>query len=173
MATGRLHAPRKLEKVDVRSAFFSGAAELDDWFREYAWQNLRANNAVTYVATLDDLVVGYYALCSAGVSKQHAPTEFAKARPADIPCVLLARLAVDQRAQGRGLGRHLFRDAVGRAVQASEAIGAACLLIHSRDDAARDFYASQADTLASPVNPLHLVLPIKSAWRYISQQTSS
>lgn len=104
MTTGHLHAPRKLAKADDRSAFSSGAAELDRWLREFAWQNLRANNAITYVVTVDDLVVGYYALCSAGVSRDHVPADFAKARPTSIPCVLLARLAVDRRAQGRGLG---------------------------------------------------------------------
>ncbi len=168
MVAGQLHAPRKLEKADDRSAFSSGAAELDDWFQKYAWQNLRANNAITYVAMLDDSVVGYYAICAAGVSKEHVPAQFAKARPSDIPCILLARLAIDVRAQGRGLGRHLFRDAIGRAVQSSEAIGAACLLIHARDEAARGFYTSQADLLPSPVDPLHLVLPMKSARRYIA-----
>ena len=168
MTTGHLHAPRKLEKADDRSAFSSGAAELDRWLREFAWQNLRAKNAITYVSTLDGLVVGYYALCSAGVSREHVPADFAKARPTSIPCVLLARLAVDRRAQGRGLGRALFRDAVSRAVQASEAIAAACLLIHARDEAARDFYISQADVLESPIEPLHLVLPIRSARRYIN-----
>lgn len=167
MATGQLRSPRRLERADDRSAFSSGAPELDEWFRQYAWQNQRANNAVTYVATLDDLVVGYYAICAAGIGKDRVPPDFAKARPGDIPCVLLARLAVDQRAQGRGLGRHLFRDAVGRAVGASHAIGAACLLIHARDETARSFYVSQADVLASPVDPLHLVLPIKAAREYI------
>lgn len=164
MAQQTLHSPRRLEKGDDRSKFCSGALELDEWFQKYSYQNLKANNAVTYVTCLDDgTVVGYYALCSAGVSRDHVPERFAKGRPKDIPCILLARLAIDERFQGRRIGRHLFRDAISRSISASQAIGAACLLIHARDEAARSFYLKQADLLESPVEPLHLILPMKSA----------
>lgn len=87
-------------------------------------------------------------------------------RPKDVPCILLARLAMDQRFQGRPIVRHL-RDAIGRAITASDAIGAACLLIHARDEAAKVFYLAQADFLESPVNHLHLALPMKTAQRLL------
>lgn len=166
MTSPTLHEPRKLRKDDRPhlSSFCSGAAELDHWLHERAWENHAANNAITYVATWGDgTVAGFYALCSAGVSREHAPARFAKGRPKDIPCILLARLAVDRRFQGRRVGRHLLRDAISRAIAASESIGAACLLIHCRDHDAKDFYMRQADFLESPVNELHLVLPMKAA----------
>lgn len=166
--TGVLRAPRKLERSDERGGFESGAEELDDWFRRYAWENQRANNAVTYVATVDDTVVGYYAIAAAGVSKDDVPASFGSRRPSEIPCVLLARLAVDRRAQGRGVGAALLRDAITRAVSVSEGLGAACLLIHCRDASARAFYLRLADLHESPVDPLHLVLPMKTA-RQISR----
>lgn len=168
MTSKRLDGPRRLEKGDIKSSFSSGATELDEWLQRYAWQNQRANNAVTYVATLDSVVVGYHAIAAAGVSRDDVPSEFGKQRPSDIPCVLLARLAVDQRAQGRGLGAELFLDAVRRSIAASEAIGAACLLVHCRDATARAFYLSLADLLQSPVDPLHLMLPMKAARAAIS-----
>lgn len=164
-----LGEPRKLRKDDNRSSFRSGVDELDEWFHKFAWESLAANNAITYVVTLDDdTVAGYYALCSAGISREHAPAKFAMGRPKDIPCVLLARLAVDQRLQGRRIGRHLFLDAITRAITASESIAAACLLIHARDEAAKEFYMKNADMQESPVNELHLVLPMKVARRAIS-----
>ncbi len=163
MRQGHLDTPRRLERSDHRAGFESGAEELDDWFRRYAWQNQRANNAVAYVAMVDEVVAGYYALCSGAVEREHAPEQFGKGRPDPIPIVLLARLAVDQRAQGRGLGAALFRDAISRALTASEGIGAAALVIHARDDAARDFYQRLADVVPSPVDPFHLVLPTKVA----------
>lgn len=161
MTDGHLHGPRKLERSDDRKTFASGATELDEWFAKYAWQNQRAKNAVVYVATLDDLVVGYYAICSGGISADQAPDGFAKGRPTNIPIVLLARLAVDRRAQDRGLGGQLFRDAITRSVAASDAIGAAALVIHARDENARDFYLKHADLLDSPVDPMHLILPLR------------
>ncbi len=65
------------------------------------------------------------------------------------------------------MGRHLLRDAIGRAITASDAIGAACLLIHARDEAAKAFHLKQADFLESPVDDLHLVLPMKTARRLL------
>ena len=50
--------PRKLQRTDNVSELDSGATELDRWLTIYAWENLRANNAVTYVSTLGDRVVG-------------------------------------------------------------------------------------------------------------------
>lgn len=160
MTSGILRAPRTMERADSKSAFRSGAAELDEWFARYAWQNQRANNAVTYVATLDDRTVGYYAVAAAGISRDAVDFSFGKGRPHDIPCILLARLAVDSRAQGRGLGAALYRDAIQRSISASDALGAAALLIHCRDESAREFYLAHADLLESPVDPLHLVLPL-------------
>lgn len=163
MASAVLQEPRKLEKADDRSAFSSAADELDQWFGKYAWENLAARNAITYVTTGNEQIVGYYAICSGGVGKQYVPNEFGRGRPTTTPCILLARLAIDSRFQGKSIGRHLFRDAIARAITASEAIGAACLLIHARDEAAKTFYLKNADLLQSPVKEMHLILPMKAA----------
>lgn len=163
-----LHQPRRLEKGDDRSSFSSGAAELDQWFQKFARENQRANNAVSYVVAHEDTVLGYHAIAAAGISTYDVPPSFGKQRPHDIPCIFLARLAVDERFQGRRLGVALFRDAIERAVLASDTIGAACLLIHARDQSARAFYLTHADLLESPVDPLHLVLPMKAAKNFLN-----
>jgi GNAT superfamily N-acetyltransferase len=163
--SGHLHAPRKLQPSDDRSAFRSGVPELDEWFQRYALQNQRKDNAVTYVAAVDGRIVGYYALCAAGVSREEAPAEFARGRPTSIPCVLLARLAVDERAQGRGLGAALFRDAIARTMRTAETLGISCLLVHARDESARSFYLHLADLVESPIDPLQLMLPLAVARR--------
>lgn len=163
MPQARLESLRRLRREDDRSEFESGAPELDDWLRRYAWQNQLASNAVTYVTTVGERVVGYYALAAAAVSRDEAPSEFARWRPRGIPCILLARLAVDRRVQGRGVGAALLADAIGRSVAASEAFGAAGLLVHCRDEVAREFCLRLADFAESPSDPLHLVLPMAAA----------
>jgi GNAT superfamily N-acetyltransferase len=165
---GLLEPPRTLEKRDVRTSFDSGAPELDTWLKDYAYQNQRANNAVTYVSVIDGEVVGYYCIATAGVGRDRVPDHLAKSRPTDIPCILLARLAVDRRMQGRRVGLALLRDAVERSIQLTTVVGAVCLLIHCRDDAARDFYLHQAEFLQSPVDPMHLLLPLKQAASWLS-----
>ncbi|SMO72711.1 GNAT family N-acetyltransferase [Propioniciclava tarda] len=160
-------APRKLEHSDVRKGFDSGAAELDEWLEKYSWQNQQANNATTYVITDGHRVVGYYAITMAAVAQAGAPAEMQKGRPSQIPCILLARLAVDRSAQGAGFGWELLRDALLRAVALSQSIGAAAVLVHCRDESAKEFYLRNGDFLQSPVEDLHLMVPVKALERYV------
>ena len=161
--TGKPSTPHKLTKAHDRTTFESGASELDEWLRKYAWQNMRANNATTYVTTTGgDRVVGYYAITVAGYERGAAPEPIAKRAPETVPCFLLARLAVDQDWHGRGLGWGLLRDAMQRALLLCESVAAPALLVHARDDDARAFYCHHAEFLPSPVDPLHLLLPTKS-----------
>lgn len=154
--------PRKLLRSDLTEGFDSGASELDSWLDKYAFINQRSNNAITYVSTDGDRVVGYYSIAVAAVELDHVPERLTKGgRPADLPCILLARLAVDKSTHGHGLGAGLLRDALTRAAVISDSIGAAAFLIHARDDVARDFYMHNGEFLDSPTDPLHLFLPMK------------
>lgn len=154
--------PRKLLRNDITEGFDSGAAELDSWLDRYAFVNQRANNAVTYVSTDGDRVVGYYSIVVAAVELAQAPERLTKGgRPAELPCILLARLAVDKSTHGHGLGAGLLQDALKRAAVISESIGAAAFLIHARDEDARRFYLHNGSFLDSPTDPLHLFLPMK------------
>jgi GNAT superfamily N-acetyltransferase len=164
-----LNAPRKLLRSDDRTQFRSGAAELDEWLTKYAWQNQEANNATTYVITAGDRVVGYYAIAMAAVAKSDVPELIAKRRPSQIPCILLARLAIDESYANQGLGWELLRDALLRSVLLSESIGAAAVLVHCRDENARDFYLHNGDFVSSPVDELHLMAPTKALARYVGQ----
>ncbi|WP_347238651.1 GNAT family N-acetyltransferase [Dietzia sp. E1] len=158
--------PRKLLRSDITDGFCSGAAELDSWLDRYAFVNQRANNAVTYVSTDGDRVVGYYSIVVAAVELAHVPDRLTKGgRPAELPCILLARLAVDESASGRGLGVGLLQDSLKRAAVISESIGAAAFLIHARDEEARKFYLHHGNFLDSPTDPLHLFLPMKDVRR--------
>lgn len=161
MTDGVLEPPRRLARSDERDGFRCGAPEADTWFREYAWQNQRAGNAVVYVTVQDGAPLGYYAIAMASYAQVDAPETLARHRPREIPMILLARLAVDERAQGRGVGAALLKDAIQRSLALGEAIASAALLIHCRDDDAKRFYLANADFLESPANSMHLLLPLK------------
>jgi len=95
------------------------------------------------------------------VNKQEATERVAKGLPNyPIGVVLLARLAVDRREHGRGLGRALLKDALLRAVSAAEIVGVRAVLVHALNDEARRFYA-RFDFEPSPFDPLHLMLLMK------------
>ncbi|MDR0848617.1 MAG: N-acetyltransferase [Propionibacteriaceae bacterium] len=166
-----LVSPRKLARHDVVEGFDCGVPELDQWLTRFAWENQAAHNATTYVTVDSGRVVGYYAICMAAVSKNAAPQGInPNRRPSQIPCVLLARLAVDSTWHGRGLGIGMLRDCLVRAIGLSESIAAAAVLVHCRDENAKLFYLAHGDFLTSPVDPLQLMVPIKVLSRYFDGQ---
>ncbi|SEK40553.1 Acetyltransferase (GNAT) family protein [Blastococcus sp. DSM 46786] len=153
-------SPVKLERNLDRSGFTSGATELDEWLRQYAWQNQRTNNVTTYVSHVGGTVVGYYAITVASYDRAGAPSSLVKGAPAQVPCILLARLAVDESWHGRGMGAALLRDALRRTVFISGSVGARLFLAHARDEAAHAFHMRHGDFIESPVEPLHLMVSI-------------
>ena len=169
MVAAALEPIRRLTRADDRSSFVSGAAELDDWFQRFAWENHAANNAISYVAPLGGHIAGYYSIASAAVSRALVPPSFGARRPEDVPAILLARFAVHQQLHGKGIGAFLLQDVVARAVELSESVGAACLLIHARDELAKQFYLRNLDLLRSPVEELHLIMPMKAARRHLKR----
>ncbi len=85
-------------------------------------------------------VAAYYTLASATVSKASLPTE--KSLPHyPIPVVLLARLAIDQRHQAKGLGAKMLISALRHAVQLTEqGLPAFGLVLDVLDEQALQFY---------------------------------
>jgi predicted N-acetyltransferase YhbS len=80
--------------------------------------------------------------------------------PTPIPVILLSRLAIDRKHQGRGLGENLLRDAIARCVQVAQQIGVRAILVHALHEEARRFY-TRYQFESSPTDPLHLMLLIK------------
>jgi GNAT superfamily N-acetyltransferase len=162
---------RKLDPQDNVDDFSCGQPDLDDWLKRFALINQRAGMTTVFVTLSDNNVVGYYALATGGVERADAPDRVTRGVPAHpVPVVLLARLAVDSTAQKIGLGRALLRDALIRVAAAADEIGIRALLIHAKDDNARDFYMSQAEFEPSPTDPLHLFLLMKDLKKLLARQ---
>lgn len=162
---------RKLDPQNNVDDFSCGQPDLDDWLKRFALINQRAGMTTVFVALSDNNVVGYYALATGGVERADAPDRVTRGVPAHpVPVVLLARLAVDSTAQKIGLGRALLRDALIRVAAAADEIGIRALLIHAKDDNARDFYMSQAEFEPSPTDPLHLFLLMKDLKKLLARQ---
>jgi predicted N-acetyltransferase YhbS len=85
------------------------------------------------------MIVGYYCLSASTVSHVVATGSVRRNMPDPVPMLLLGRLAVDRRWQGKGLGRGLLKDAVLRSVQVSDHIGIRGLLVHAISEDARRF----------------------------------
>jgi GNAT superfamily N-acetyltransferase len=120
--------------------FQSGESSLDDWLRRRARGNQASGASRTYVVCEGKLVVAYYALASGVIAVESAPGRFRRNMPNPIPVVVLARLAVDQKWQGKGIGRALFRDAAQRVAHAADAIGIRDIVVHAISEEAKNFY---------------------------------
>ena len=95
--------------------------------------NQASGDTRTYVVLRDFRIVGYYSLAPGSVSRKEATARAGKSAPEPIAIVLLARLAVDKREQGHGLGSALLKDALKRAYAGAEIIGGRAILVHAID----------------------------------------
>jgi GNAT superfamily N-acetyltransferase len=152
---------RKLTAVEQVDAFDCGQAALNQFLQRHALVNQKANSAQTYVCCQGNRVAGFYSLAVGSVDVKDAPSRVMKGlarHPA--PVMILARLAVDREHQRKGLGRALLRDALLRTAQAADIAGIRWLLVHAKDDAARQWYESW-ESEASLTDPYHLFLTLK------------
>lgn len=156
------YAPiRKLLATDQVDAFDCGQAALNQFLQRYALVNQKANSAQTYVCGQGERVVGFYSLAVGSVDPQAAPSRVMKGIAGHpVPVMILARLAVDKAHQRKGLGRALLKDALLRTAQAADIAGIRCLLVHAKDDTARQWYESW-EFDPSPTDPYHLFLMLK------------
>ncbi|WP_045875684.1 GNAT family N-acetyltransferase [Pseudofrankia sp. DC12] len=155
-------APRPIAASDDLATFDSGEHSLNEWLRQRALGNQAAGVSRCFVTCRDGRVVGYYALVTGAVQRQEASRRIGRGMPDPIPVILLGRLAVDLKEQGRGLGSHLLRDAISRTVAAAEIVGVRALLVHALHEQAKRFYLHLGFE-PSPAHPLHLFLLLKDA----------
>lgn len=121
--------------------FDCGNLVLNQWLADYSLKAARSNSAITYVAVVNNKVIAYYSLAAGEVALNLATTRLGKGLGKHaIPVVVLARLAVDQRLQGAGLGALLLQDAIKRAIVVSEQIGARAIITHPISELADSFY---------------------------------
>lgn len=151
-----------LGKVHDRSAFTCGKPALDDFIRTRVSQYEKRRLGKTFVAVSEGekRVIGYYTLAAGAVAFEHLPTEASRKLPKHpIPVILLARLAVDQSAQGKRLGEGLLLDALERSRELSDNLGAHAVKVDALDDSAVAFYVKYG---FAPLldNPKHLYLPL-------------
>jgi GNAT superfamily N-acetyltransferase len=136
-----LNNPVLLTQDHQVNSFSCGESALDEWLKRRALANNVSGASRTFVVDDDDLhVIGYYALAAGAVTHQESTRAIRQNMPDPVPVMVLARLAVDVRAQGIKLGAALLRDAVQRCQLVSQNAGVRAMLVHALNDQARQFY---------------------------------
>lgn len=142
------HTTRALTSEDANSGFTSGVTPLDEYFRTQAGQNQRRDMSRTWVMPRPDgdsqlpVILGYYTLTLGSIEREHLPLDVTKRLPRyPLPIVIMGRLAVDQRARGKGYGARLLHDAHQRALAINAQGGCIAVVVDARDEDAAAFYA--------------------------------
>jgi hypothetical protein len=119
---------RRLQEDDVAENFDCKDEPLNNYLKKHAWTNQqKISVGVTYVAVDESaptMVLGYFTLATSPVPRDSFPKKHVRGLPAyDLPLILLARLAVDYRFGGKGLGPQLLREAFRISIAVSEQVG--------------------------------------------------
>src|SRR5258707_1149768 len=130
---------RRLEEKDEVDAFECGDSALNNYLKRHAWENQKKISiGVSYVAVDEAApraVLGYFTLAMASVRRDVFPRQYVRGMPPyDLPLVLLARLAVDRRFAGRGLGHALISEALRISLRVADEVGCRCIITDAYGD---------------------------------------
>lgn len=132
---------KAFDKSINRKTFHCTSELLNHYFQKTVSQDVKRKLSSCFVAENEQgEIVGFYTLAATGICLDLLPESEAKKLPKYplIPCVLLGRLAVDERFTGQGLGRVLLVDAIQRVSRSD--IAAFAVMVEAKDESAKLFY---------------------------------
>ncbi len=124
---------RRLGEDDDVENFDCGDDALNNYLKRNAWTNQqKISIGVSYVAADENaplFVLGYFTLAMASVPRDAFPKKYIRGLPPyDLPLILLARLAVDRRFAGRGIGHALISEALRISLRVADDVGCRCII---------------------------------------------
>jgi GNAT superfamily N-acetyltransferase len=152
-------APVPIDSTHCLGNFDCGVPVLNEWLKRRALPNEVSGASRTFVVCTDRRVIGFYALATGSVRRIEAPGRIRRNMPEPIPVMVLGRLAVDLRQQGKGVGAGLLKDAILRTITVAKQAGIRALVAHALSEEVRDFYLRHG-FLESPLSPMTLMLSV-------------
>lgn len=157
----QLSPPTAITAAHDASRFDCGKPPLNDWLRKHALRN-EGKASRSFVVCEGSAIVAFYCLSAGSVGHADAPSALKRNMPPVIPVLVLGRMAVDLRYQGRKLGGHLLKDAIRRSLSAALEVGARAILVHAIDQEVVPFYV-QYGFQPFPAGSLTLFMPLEHA----------
>lgn len=152
-----------------RTAFHSGDARIDYYFRETVAQDISQGNAVCYLLLKrsSDRIAGFYTLSPFNIPLGYLAPGLSRTMPRypSLPVVLIGWMGRDMAFQGMGIGSLLLYDALQRIVRAP--VGVSAIFAEGIDDNVSAFYRRH---LFQPLanRPQTLFLPMQTALTLVS-----
>lgn len=170
---------RRLEVSDEVENFDCGDEPLNNYLKRYAWTNQqKISIGVTHVAVDESAphdVLGYFTLATSSVPRDKLPKKYVRGLPPyDLPLILLARLAVDKRFSGRGLGHALLSEALKITARVADEVGCRCIITDAYPDKA-GWYARYGFVPlegAAAASPQKMFLDVRTIRRASSFESS-
>lgn len=123
-------------RIFLNRGFDCGIEELNAFLKNYAYKNDLNGIGRTYVAFENDVIYGFITLCTASINFKEAPEIVTGSLPKyPIPCIKIARLAVNKNNQGQHIGSFLLQNAFMKILQASEIAGIYLVLVDAKENA--------------------------------------
>jgi hypothetical protein len=148
-----------------RTNFSCGRDSLDKYFSKQLEDDVRARLACAFVlvGSSPSQPMGFYTLSNASIDLFLLPTKDKEGmrRYDYVPATLLGRFAVDTRFQKHDMGAFLLMDALKRSWLAARNVASWCVMVNTREQGARDFYAHYNFT-ALPEDRSRLYLPMSA-----------
>ena len=154
-----------ISKRHDREAFDCGEPALNEFLQRYARRSHDLGGAKTFLAVANadnETILGFYSVSPASVEYARTPEIVRRGLGRyEVPVFRLARLAVDRKVQGQGLGGQLLLAAGRRCLLAAAEVGGVALLIDAKSEKVADWYAGYG---AVPLTdaPLSLLLPLET-----------
>jgi GNAT superfamily N-acetyltransferase len=151
--------PELLAGEHLLEGFDCGSRALNDWLVQRALRNQSSGTSRTWVVVerATGHIVAFSASSTASILRSAAPKRMGRNQPEEMPAILLARMAVDSRHQGQGLGAALLKHFMLKAMEVSQSVGVRVLLIHAKDENAKNFYEHYG-FVESPLDPLVMMM---------------
>lgn len=152
-----------IAKRHDRDGFDCGEEALNTFLRRHARKSHELGGSKTFLAIDDgdnEIILGFYSLTTASIEYARTPQVIRRGLAHhEVPGFRLARLAVDRRFQGQGLGGQLLLSAGERCLLVAAEVGGVALAIDAKNERAAQWYVSYG---AVPLTdaPLSLLLPL-------------
>jgi GNAT superfamily N-acetyltransferase len=135
-----------ISKKHNREDFDCSEEALNEFLRRYARKSHELGGSKTFLAIADadkTNILGFYSLSPASVEYARTPEIVRRGLARhDVPGFRLARLAVDRKMQGHGLGGQLLLAAGRRCVLAASEVGGVVMVIDAKNERVAGWYAS-------------------------------
>ncbi|WCE28475.1 GNAT family N-acetyltransferase [Vibrio sp. SCSIO 43137] len=125
-----------------RNRFNCGIDALNNHLKVMASQQAKKDNSRTFVLEDDNnnsYIVGFYTLTMAPIDLKALPDKLQKMHQSSTSGGLIARLVVDERYKGKGLGEWLLIDALRKLLAASDSVAFPIVIVDAKDGA-KQFY---------------------------------